>query len=202
MSLLPEDDPALAVEELAGATTPWLYGVRHHSPACAVALPPLLDALQPTAIALELPADLGQWIEWLGHPEADAPLAVAAVSKTGADLGFYPFADFSPELVAIRWARAHGVPVHAIDLPASQRAPRERGGDVVGIEARLKGADDDSWEHMVEAPATAQDAERVRRAALLYGWALRLDSARASGVSALDLAREAHMRATLEKLGA
>jgi hypothetical protein len=202
VTLDPKDDPARALDELASCTTPWLFGVRHHSPACSIALPSLLDNLQPTVVAIELPEDLGHWIEWLGHPEAEAPLAVAAVSKSGDDLGFYPFADFSPELVAIRWARAHAVPVVAIDLPAAKRAPRERGGEVVGIEARLKGADDDSWEHMVEAPATAQDAERVRRAALLYRWALRLDSARASGVSELDLAREAHMRAALERLGA
>ncbi|MEO7097283.1 MAG: DUF5682 family protein, partial [Polyangiales bacterium] len=139
------DDPTRAITELAAATTPWLYGVRHHSPACSIALPSLLDALEPTAIALELPADLAAWIEWLGHPEAVAPLAVAAVSQRGDDLGFYPFADFSPELVAVRWAREHGVPVVAIDLPSAQRPPREAGGEVLGIADRLHGADDDSW---------------------------------------------------------
>lgn len=196
------DDPARAISELAEARTPWLYGVRHHSPACATALPPLLDALQPTAIALELPADLGAWIEWLGHPDATAPLAVAAVSQRGDDLGFYPFADFSPELVAVRWARAHGVPVVAIDLPSAQRPPRAHGGAVLGIAERLHGGDDDSWEHLVEGPATLAEPERVRRAALLYGWALRLDAARGDGVSQLDLAREAHMRAEIAKLTA
>ena len=100
-ALDPADDPAVAIEELAGAKAPWLYGVRHHSPACSAALPQLLEALDPTAIALELPSDLGAWIEWLGHPDAQAPLAVAAVDDSGADLGFYPYADFSPELVAI-----------------------------------------------------------------------------------------------------
>jgi len=193
------DDPARAITELAAATTPWLYGVRHHSPACATALPPLLDALKPTAIALELPADLGAWIEWLGHPDAVAPLAVAAVSQRGDDLGFYPFADFSPELVAVRWARAHGVPVVAIDLPSAQRPPRDHGGQVLGIADRLS-TEEDSWEHLVESPATDADPERVRRAALLYGWALRLDAARGDGVSQLDLAREAHMRAAIAKL--
>jgi uncharacterized protein DUF5682/VWA domain-containing protein len=199
-ALAPDDDPVAALEELAGCETPWLFGVRHHSPACALALPPLLDELAPSAIALEMPADLEAWIEWLAHPEAQAPLAVAAVSKSGDDLGFYPFADFSPELVAIRWAREHAVPVHAIDLPAARRPGRERGGDVLGIEARLRGADDDSWEHLVEAPATLDEPERVRRAALLYGWALRLDSVRGDGVSQLDLAREAHMREAIAKL--
>jgi Mg-chelatase subunit ChlD len=200
--LRPADDPEVALDELAGAKAPWLFGVRHHSPACSIALPPLLEALEPTVIALELPADLGTWIEWLGHPEAEAPLAVAAVSRRGDDLGFYPFADFSPELVAIRWARAHAVPVIAIDLPSSRRPPRERGGDVLGIAERLRGADDDSWEHLVEAPGTLGEPERVRRAALLYGWALRLDAARGDGVSQLDLAREAHMREALATIAA
>ncbi|MDX2088099.1 MAG: DUF5682 family protein [Kofleriaceae bacterium] len=199
-ALEPADDPVHAIEMLAAARAPWLYGVRHHSPACAIALPPLLDALAPTVIAVELPADLARWLEWLGHPDADAPLAIAAVSARGADLGFYPFADFSPELVAVRWARARGVPIVAIDLPSSQRPPRTGGGDVLGIERRLRGSDDDSWEQLVESPGITGEPERVRRAALLYGWALRVDAARGDGVSQLDLAREAHMREVLARL--
>ncbi|HEX3479293.1 MAG TPA: DUF5682 family protein, partial [Kofleriaceae bacterium] len=113
-ALAPSDDPAAALDELAGCAAPWLFGVRHHSPACASALPPLLDRLAPAAIAVELPADLAPWLAWLGHPDAEAPLAIAAVSARGDQLGFYPLADFSPELVAIRWGRAHGVAVHAI----------------------------------------------------------------------------------------
>jgi len=193
------DDPAKAIAELAACKKPWLFGVRHHSPACATALPPLLDAYKPTIVAIEMPADLSPWLEWLGHPEAEAPLAVAAVAATGADLGFYPFADFSPELVAIRWARAHDVAIHAIDLPAARRAGHARDhGEVLGIAERLAG--DDSWEHLVEGPGTLGDPERVRRAALLYGWALRLDAVRGSGVAQVDLAREQFMRAALAKL--
>ncbi len=200
MSLRPDDDPATAIAELAAATAPWLYGVRHHSPACAVALPALLDAYQPTVIALEMPADLQSWIEWLGHAEAGAPLAVAAVAKHGGDLGFYPFADFSPELVAIRWARAHGVPVVAIDLPSAERGGRDREGRSLGIHERMRGTHEDTWEALVEGPGTLAEPERVRRAALLYGWALRLDAVRGGGVSELDLAREAHMRGAIATL--
>lgn len=200
MTLEPGDDPGAAIDELAGASTPWLFGVRHHSPACAIALPPLLDRLRPTTIALELPADLGNWIEWLGHPEADAPLAVAAVGKRGAELGFYPFADFSPELVAVRWAREHSVPVVAIDLPSALRGGGDRETGHLGISERLRGPHDDSWENLVEGPGTLADPERVRRAALLYGWALRIDAARGGGVSQLDLAREAYMRDAIAKL--
>jgi hypothetical protein len=198
--LEPADDPSRAIAELAECKRPWLFGVRHHSPACAAALPPLLDGLAPDAVAIELPEDLAIWLPWLADADAEAPLAIAAVSQRGDDLGFYPFADFSPELVAIRWARARGVPVHAIDLPAARRAGVLRdGGQPLGIAARLEG--DDSWEHLVEAPAVLAEPERVRRAALLYGWALRLDAARGDGVAAIDLVREAHMRAALAKLG-
>jgi hypothetical protein len=201
VTLDPKDDPAKAVVELAACKKPWLFGVRHHSPACAVALGPLLDALKPTQIAVELPADLARWIEWLGHPEAEAPLAIAGVSARGDDLGFYPFADFSPELVAIRWGRAHDVPVHAIDLAMTAKAGRGRDrGDVLGIAERLQGAGEDSWEELVEGPGTLGDPERVRRAALLYGWALRLDAVRGDDVAQVDLAREQHMRAALAKL--
>jgi hypothetical protein len=198
LALQATDDPARAVEQLAGCARPWLFGVRHHSPACAAALPPLLDKLAPTVVAVELPADLGPWLDWLAHPEAEAPLAIAAVSDDGEDLGFYPFADFSPELVAVRWARTRGVPVHAIDLPAKMRGGGRTGRAPLGIAARLAG--DDSWEHLVEGPAVKAPAERVRRAALLYGWALRIDAVRGDGVDDHDLQREAFMRDALAPL--
>lgn len=193
-------DPSAAVAKLAAAEAPWLFGVRHHSPVCAAALPALLDRFAPTAIALELPADLAHWVEWLAHPEARAPLAIAAVGRGGESLGFYPFADFSPELVAIRWAHAHRVPVVAIDLPAAARGHSERESSTLGIAARLHGNYDDSWEQLVEGPGSGADPERVRRAALAYGWALRVDAELVGGVSALDLAREAHMRAAIGEL--
>jgi hypothetical protein len=199
VALTAADDPTRAIDELAACRKPWLFGVRHHSPACAAALPPLLEQLSPTALAVELPADLAPWIDWLGHPDAEAPLAVAAVSRRGDDLGFWPFADFSPELAAIRWARRHGVAVHAIDLPAARRAGRSRGGRApLGIAARLPG--DDSWDHLVEATAVGASAEQLRRAALVYGWALRIDEVRGGGVADHDLRREQFMREQLATL--
>jgi hypothetical protein len=177
--------------------------VRHHSPACAAALPAWLDRVAPAVVAVELPEDLGAWIAWLGHPAARAPLAVAAVDERGEELGFFPFADFSPELAAIRWARGRGVPAVAIDLPTTAAAPRgERAASFAGVQRRLLAHAqvedlEDLWDQLVEARATGGDPERVRRAALLYGWAGRLDAARGGGVPARDLRREAHMRGVL-----
>ncbi len=115
-------DAAAAVEALAACTRPFLIGVRHHSPLLAAAVPALLDAAAPELLLVELPPELEPWIGWLGAPATVAPIALAVAGRNGNWLGFYPFADFSPELAAIRWAVSRGVPVRAIDLPATATA--------------------------------------------------------------------------------
>lgn len=104
-------EPSEVLERLAGCTAPWLLGVRHHSPACSAAMPVWLDGFAPDRILVELPVELGPWLPWLGHPELEAPVALSCVSAHGEQLSFYPFADFSPELAAVRWAVGRGVPV-------------------------------------------------------------------------------------------
>ena len=93
--------PNDALEKLAGSEDPFLIGVRHHSPALSAAIPRLLDAWAPDEVFIELPTVFQPWIEWLGHPETRAPVAMASASRSGL-VGFYPFADFSPELAAVR----------------------------------------------------------------------------------------------------
>ncbi|MFD3696126.1 DUF5682 family protein [Streptomyces sp. NPDC058646] len=204
-------DPRDAVAALAASRTPYLLGVRHHSPALAAVVPDLLDASGADVVCVELPADFQPWLEHLADPETVAPVALAGTGE-GGRLAFYPFADFSPELAAIRWARRSGAAVVCCDLPLGARgwtapspaspAPQEPGpvppagpapvrSYAAGLTAAGTGRDgDDLWDRAVEvlAPGCAPDA--VRRAALGVGWALREDAA----VPAVDLAREAHMR--------
>ncbi|MCE0535564.1 DUF5682 family protein [Kineosporia rhizophila] len=106
-------DPRAAVAEMVAAH-PYLIGVRHHSPSLSAVIPTLLEELRPDALLIEMPGQFERWMPWLGHPDTVAPVALAG---SGEPLPFYPFADFSPELVAIRWAVAHGVKVVACDLP-------------------------------------------------------------------------------------
>ena len=103
------------VAALAASHAPFLIGVRHHSPALAVAVPRLLDGFGPDVLAVELPAQARAWVDWLAHPETVAPVALAF--SRGEGMSFYPFADFSPELAALRWARGAGVEVACVDLP-------------------------------------------------------------------------------------
>ncbi|MFD3872659.1 DUF5682 family protein [Streptomyces sp. NPDC058623] len=112
----PAAEPRTAVAALAASRAPYLLGVRHHSPALAAVVPALLEAAGAEVVCVELPADFQPWLEHLADPETVAPVALAGLGGEGR-LAFYPFADFSPELAAIRWARGRGVQVVCCDLP-------------------------------------------------------------------------------------
>ncbi len=113
-------DPREAVAALAGSAAPYLLGVRHHSPALAAAVPALLDACGAETVCVELPAEFQPWLPYLSDPATRAPVALAGAAE--GRLGFYPFADFSPELAAVRWARERGAEVLCCDLPLSDPA--------------------------------------------------------------------------------
>ncbi|WP_434095208.1 DUF5682 family protein [Streptomyces flaveolus] len=211
MSLSPLSSPApsLSPGEAADALTdpaaPYLIGVRHHAPSLAAAVPALLDAAAPDVLLVELPAEMQEWLPWLGHEETRAPVALAAApTEGGGGPAFYPFADFSPELAAVRWAARHRVPVVACDLPLADRAwsgdrspsPESgRRGLTRALRARLTGRPgEDLWDRLVEATAPGSEPEALRRAALLTGWALREEAAASGGVPELDLRRERWMR--------
>jgi hypothetical protein len=194
------DDWRAATEPLVACRQPLLIGVRHHSAALARIIPELLDAFRPQVLLLELPSDLNDWIRYLADPQTVAPVAISAVGGDG-ELLFYPLADFSPELVAIRWAARQGVPVVACDLAAAaigaaaaclaenEEPALETGTGRRSLDSdanqppaelldhllrRTQSADSGQlWERLVETPAVAQPAEAVRRAALLFGWAVR-----------------------------
>ncbi|MFF5229077.1 DUF5682 family protein [Dactylosporangium sp. NPDC000521] len=110
---------------LAESTAPYLIGVRHHSPALSAVMDDLLDAARPEVLLLELPAEFADWLPWLADPATTAPVALAGVAGPSGSAAFYPFADFSPELVAVRWAARNGVEVVPCDLPLADRAWHE-----------------------------------------------------------------------------
>ncbi|MBW2732129.1 MAG: VWA domain-containing protein [Deltaproteobacteria bacterium] len=198
-------DPQKAGDLLATCETPLIIGVRHHSPACAWALPELLQSFSPDVLLIELPVELTPWIPWVAHEKTEAPVAMAGGRAGHEDLFFYPFADFSPELSALRWARSAHVEAFGIDLPLAARRPPnappwqledEQASQLVRTLCRHAGAEDseDLWDRLVEARAAGSSAESVRRAALLAGWGMRVAELYGQGISHEDLLREAFMR--------
>ncbi|MFD7183435.1 DUF5682 family protein [Streptomyces sp. NPDC059904] len=211
-------DAGAAVDALTDPDGPYLIGVRHHAPSLAAVVPRLLDEAAPDVLLVELPSETQELLPWLAHEETVAPVALAAVLDGEAESGpaFYPFADFSPELAALRWAARNRVPVLACDLPLAERAWREprvarpaeqasapagrRRGLHDAVRGRLTGRDgDDLWDRLVEAPAPGATPQALRRAALLTGWALRRDAQDGPGIDPLDLAREKWMLARLRE---
>jgi hypothetical protein len=192
---------------LGECRTPLLIGVRHHSAAIARSIAAMLDAFQPDHLLIEMPSDFNAWLEYLADEETVAPVAISAASPEG-DLAFYPLADFSPELAAIRWASKHGVPVVACDLSVnakvkleppvlpeidSKNAPSTPAHALVDQLLRRTSSRDigQLWERLVESPAILAEHESIRLAALTFGFAVRQSS---QTISTRDQLREAAMR--------
>ncbi|WP_236052918.1 DUF5682 family protein [Streptomyces musisoli] len=139
---------------------PLLLGVRHHGPGSARAVRAALDAARPAAVLIEGPPEADALIPLAADPGLRPPVALLAhaVDEPGRS-AFWPFAEFSPEWVAIRWALEQGVPARFIDLPATHtlawddEKPHEPAPDD-GHEARGAGDGDDA-----RGSRTASDGE-------------------------------------------
>ncbi len=97
-----------------------LLGVRHHGPGSARAVRKALDGIDPAIVLVEGPPEADAVLELAADPGMRPPVALLAhVVDEPSRAGFWPFAEFSPEWAAIRWAAGRGVPVRFIDLPAA-----------------------------------------------------------------------------------
>lgn len=106
----------------AGTRAPAVHvlGVRHHGPGSARSVVAALDSIRPDAVLVEGPADADPLLAHVGDDALVPPVAVLAHAVDDpARAAFWPFAQFSPEWQAVRWARAHDVPVRFCDLPAA-----------------------------------------------------------------------------------
>lgn len=113
--------------------------VRHHSPACAWQVRRAIDELRPCVVLIEGPRGFDAQIPLLTHPQARMPLAVYAYAVRRAGTGaaraeerhsaFYPFCDYSPELVALREGTARGIACRFIDLEFAEQCVADKTPD-------------------------------------------------------------------------
>ncbi len=206
--------------------------VRHHSPACAWHVGEQVRLRRPSVVLVEGPRSFDALVPLLVHPEAQMPLAVYTwyvrkppgaraadpVERGGA---FYPFCDYSPELVALRTAAELGVDARFVDLelaelgvvtarpPDSTRA-REAPGSTDGVQSLLDERvfwrsrtlralaqrlgcrdDEDLWERLFEAGPSSFEDHLAAMTA--YCLLARRDESEASLAAEGTLAREAEM---------
>ncbi len=96
-----------------------IFGVRHLSPGGAWHLRAFLDAVKPTAVLIEGIADATSLIHDIVAPKTKPPLAVLAYTDSLPVASIItPFAAYSPEYQALRWAAKHEVETRFIDLPS------------------------------------------------------------------------------------
>src|SRR5581483_11437074 len=79
-----------------------------------------LERLQPDAVLVEGPVEANDQIAWLSDPALTPPVALL-IYRPDQPLSsvFYPFAIFSPEWNALRYASEHQLTARFIDLPKS-----------------------------------------------------------------------------------
>ena len=186
-----------------------IYGIRHHGPGSARSVRAALAEQRPDVVLIEGPPEADGLVELVADPEMEPPVALLGyVPGEPQQAAFWPFAVFSPEWQAIRYALGAGVPVRFCDLPAAYQlamrgegrgqgggdeAPRTR-TDPVGELAAAAGYDDPErwWEDVVEhVPGPAVFDALAEAISILRTDAEEADSR--------DAVREAYMRKVLRR---
>ncbi len=95
-----------------------ILGIRHHGPGSARNVLSFLEELQPDLILVEGPPEADALLSWVTDPALRPPVALLCYQPDDLQNAvFYPFAEFSPEWQAIRFARMHHTLVRFFDLP-------------------------------------------------------------------------------------
>ncbi len=99
-----------------------LYGIRHHGPGSARAVVQELERQPPDILLVEGPPEADDLVRWVADAGLEPPVALLGYAADDPRrAAFWPFAVFSPEWQAIRWAVERGVPVRFFDLPFAYR---------------------------------------------------------------------------------
>ncbi len=139
------------------------FGIRHHGPGCARSLLQAFEALRPDCVLVEGPPEAEPLLAHLAQDGLQPPVALLSYCPDAPQRAVYhPFAVFSPEWQALRWAVHAGVPARFIDLPRAHdladapedadAAPAEPRPDPLQLLAEAAGHSDAEvwWNQLVE----------------------------------------------------
>ncbi|MFT6150400.1 MAG: hypothetical protein ACJAUH_003105 [Saprospiraceae bacterium] len=97
-----------------------IFGIRHHGPGSAKSLKKALEVYQPDVLLVEGPPDAEKAIRHIIEGDLKPPVAILTYNpKDLRQAAYFPFAEFSPEWVAMNWAAERGIPIQFMDLPQS-----------------------------------------------------------------------------------
>lgn len=196
------------------------FPIRHHSPACAAHLRRWIRARRPASVLVEGPESFTAKIELLVDERCRCPVALYTtfIDRQGRLAGdgveerghsddrfgpprfaaYYPFCDYSPELVALRVGREVGARLRFIDLEYAEMvlASHSAGTREVGVRvdslaadlhlqhsafiralARQQGCRDfnELWDHLFESGAEGLDFGAFQERTAAYCALARFD---------------------------
>jgi hypothetical protein len=179
-----------------------LLGIRHHGPGSAKAVASVLPEIKPDIVLIEGPPEANTLVDLVADEQMSPPVALLAYALDDATkAAFWPFAVFSPEWQAIRYALGAGVPVRFCDLPATHQFASDGGtrsgitADPLATLAEAGGYDDPErwWDDVIESRRDGVAPFEVIAEAM---GALREELPEPEGVSR-ERQREAYMRTVL-----
>lgn len=193
------------------------FPIRHHSPACAWQLARLIRELKPDAICVEGPASFSPFIPAILNADTKPPVAIYThfidvgrklykPAENEPDLGparfaaYYPFCDYSPELIALRVGQEVGARLRFIDLDYADQILAEHTAGKQSAKPRIEtlmeedhlahsaylnllaersGCRDfnEMWDHLFESDFQSRSIESFMREVATYCYLARHDTA-------------------------
>ncbi|MEM9990498.1 MAG: DUF5682 family protein [Bacteroidota bacterium] len=201
--------------KVAANTTYKVFGIRHHGPGSARSLKRALEQWQADCVLVETPADAEVALPYLDAAQIQFPIALLVYNpKDFAQAAYLPYAQFSPEWIAIAYARKRALPIQFMDLPMSmhygiQKASHARSTlfqlavqeeqlrkDPIATIAQLAGyTDSERWWEVTFEQAENDIAIFEELANMMFNLRTQLQHTE----SLETLRREAFMRKTLRK---
>ncbi|GAB1822484.1 DUF5682 family protein [Herbidospora sp. RD11066] len=146
-----------------------LLGVRHHGPGSARAVVAELARLKPDIVLIEGPPEADALVALAADPDMEPPVALLAhVPGDPTKAAFWPFATFSPEWQALKYAAEAGIPARFCDLPAAHSLAEKDPEDAESESSEAKHGPADrarghaNGAHLPEAGNVAHGMKRVR----------------------------------------
>lgn len=97
-----------------------ILGIRHHGVGSAKNILEQLSVIKPDILLVEGPPEISEVLNSIGKAGLVPPVAIMVYnSEDPKESSFYPFAEYSPEWVAVQYANKNKIPVRALDLPAA-----------------------------------------------------------------------------------
>jgi Family of unknown function (DUF5682) len=185
-----------------------LLGIRHHGVGSARNVLARLEQLQPDIVLVEGAPELDAITQWVDNEELVPPVAVLGYNIDNPQQAtFYPFAEFSPEWQAMRYAASNKIPLRMIDAPLFSMSALEQQDllapmtrDPLSYFAELEGFSDSGawWDYRFERQYEEKNPAAYFEAVYMVMEQLR-QAQIPSSLEAENIYREAFMRQHLRQ---